>query len=221
MIVHHPSPELLLDYAAGLLHEGVALVVATHVSLCCTCRQTIGGLEALGGVMLEDHPDQPAEMGGEALLAATLARLDEPEPPAKANPAALDPETLSLIPSPLRRYLNASLGDLPWTPVGRVAAEYRLPLPDQRIKTALMQLHPDRVLPKHSHVGHEYLVVLDGGYTDAGERYRRGDFGAYDRSILHSPHIDVGGECLCLAALDAPLKFPGLFGRLLGLFVKT
>jgi len=38
MPAHHPGPEVLMDYASGALPEPVALLVATHASLCRECQ---------------------------------------------------------------------------------------------------------------------------------------------------------------------------------------
>ena len=49
---HHPSDALLLDYATGYLGEGWSLAVATHVSMCSTCQESLAEMEAIGGAML-------------------------------------------------------------------------------------------------------------------------------------------------------------------------
>jgi len=53
---HHPTEALLLDYAAGVLHEPASLVVATHMALCPMCRARVRDLDAVGGALLEALP---------------------------------------------------------------------------------------------------------------------------------------------------------------------
>src|SRR5690242_7914487 len=109
---HHPTEALLLDYAAGVLHEPAAVVVATHMALCPTCRARVRALDAVGGAMLEALPAVAPAAGA---LDAVLARLDAPEPaPSVAPivaPAGLDAATRRLVPQPLRGYLGGNLGD--------------------------------------------------------------------------------------------------------------
>ena len=42
MIRHHPAPDILIQYAAGSLHAGAALVVACHLEGCAVCRGETG-----------------------------------------------------------------------------------------------------------------------------------------------------------------------------------
>ena len=48
-IKHHLTDALLMGYAAGNLPEAFNLVVATHISMCDTCRAALAGFDAVGG----------------------------------------------------------------------------------------------------------------------------------------------------------------------------
>ena len=50
-ITHHPSDELMLDYASGALSEGWALAVATHLSMCDSSSGLLRGIETIGGIL--------------------------------------------------------------------------------------------------------------------------------------------------------------------------
>lgn len=217
MISHHPPPELLLDYAAGALPEALALVIATHATMCANCGSIANRMQALGGLLLEDS--EPAAVDDD-LLAGALARLDEPAAPMPAPEGDADAETLALVPRPLRRYLGRSLDGLPWRPVGGMFKEFRLPMAGRSLKASLMRLRPGARMPQHTHRGNEYSVVLAGGYQDAGEAFGRGDFAANDASRTHQPVVDADRECLCLVVLDAPLKLTSTFGRLFNPFLR-
>ena len=52
-ITHHPSDELMLDYASGALSEGWALAVATHLSMCDSSSGLLRGMETIGGILLD------------------------------------------------------------------------------------------------------------------------------------------------------------------------
>jgi putative transcriptional regulator len=218
MITHHPSVELTLDYASGVASEGVALALATHAALCPACRAQIAELEAVGGALLDAMEPDPVESD---LLAATLARLDEREV-AQPRPAMdnIDAATRRQLPAPLLRYVRASLSTLRWRSVGWMFHEVRLPLADKRIKVSLMRLRAGSLMPKHTHRGHEYTLVLAGGYQDATGAYGPGDFDVKDTADYHQPVVDEDEECLCLVVLDAPVKLTGTVGRLVNPFLR-
>ena len=52
-ITCHISDDLLDAYKLGSLAHPFAVVVATHLSLCDTCRARLEAEDVLGGVMLE------------------------------------------------------------------------------------------------------------------------------------------------------------------------
>ncbi|MBK8211309.1 MAG: cupin domain-containing protein [Rhodospirillales bacterium] len=216
MINHHPSDELLLDYAAGTLPEALALAIATHASLCADCARAIRAFEAIGGEMLAE--ENPVECSDGA-LASVLARLDEAEP-ALAGWARQDRPVSDILPSPLIRYVGRNLDHLPWRRVGRLFEEFRLPLTAKDFKAALFRLAPGSLLPMHSHRGQEYTLVLAGGYRDGDAQFARGDFAAMDVNDQHQPMVDRGEPCLCLVVRDAPVKLSGPMGMFVNPFLR-
>jgi len=44
-------------------------------------------------------------------------------------------------------------------------------------------------------------------------------FDAADGEILHQPVVQDGSECICLASLDAPLRFESAIARFFGSLV--
>ena len=72
---HHPQDDLLLSYAAGSLSESWSLAVASHLSLCSECRKTLEIAETVGGVLLEDIPNQQLTS---TTLESVFARIDQP-----------------------------------------------------------------------------------------------------------------------------------------------
>jgi putative transcriptional regulator len=218
MINHHPPFEMLFDYASGMLTEGIALAVATHAALCPACRPVVEQIEAVGGVLLEEIEPEPVS---EDLLAAVLDKLDEPEVRPTSASDVLDEATRELIPRPLQGYLGRSLRDLAWRSVGRMFQEVRLPVASKGVRVSLIRLGPGSLLPKHSHRGHEYTVVLAGGYKDAGKQFARGDFDVKETTGLHQPVADEDGECIGLVVLDAPVRLTGAVGHLVNPFLRT
>jgi putative transcriptional regulator len=219
MITHHPKKEILLDYAAGALGEGPALAVATHAALCRECSEQIEMLEALGGALLEEVTPAPVS---DMLLEQTLAMLDEPEPGMVAA-AEIDAETVAQVPEPLLRYIGRGLAHLAWRRVGGIVTaveEVRLPVAAKNVKVSLMRLKAGSLMPRHSHRGNEFTLVLAGGFSDGGNQYGPGDFVAKDPTHTHQPVVDDDGECLCLVVLDAPLRLTGAMGKLINPFLR-
>lgn len=219
MITHHPELELLLDYSAGSLPEPVSLVVAAHACLCAACRAEVGRMEAVGGALLDAL--DPAAVGEDA-LAATLARIDAPpssdEP--QRVPSDLDAETRALIPAPVRRYLPGNIKDLRWRWQGPTLHEARLSLARPGYRTSLFSLKPGKAPPLHTHGGNEYILVLAGSFEEDGEIYGVGDFAHADAAKTHIQTADAGKGCICLTVLDAPVRLPGIAGRVVNPFLR-
>ncbi len=218
MIRHHPTPELLFDYAAGSLAEAPALAVATHLAFCAECRAEVERCEALGGALLE-QAGAAAGPEGEA-LERLMARIDTEEPPPPEPHSAVDEATRRRVPSPLWPYLGHGLDALDWKRCGRNAREARLIAGDTGPRASLLNIHAGRPVPRHTHRGDEYTVVLAGSYRDGEAAYRRGDFQAADASLRHRPLADPAEDCLCLAVLDAPIRLTGPLGVLVNPFLR-
>ena len=63
-------------------------------------------------------------------------------------------------------------------------------------------------------------LILQGAFSDEVDRFARGDVEFGDENLTHTPIAEVGVDCICLAATDAPLKFSGIIPRLLQPFIK-
>lgn len=217
MPAYHPESELLMDYASGALPEPVALLVASHVSLCRDCQAEVRRLEALGGVLFDGLEGET--LAPEATDRA-LARLEVPEsleaePPAPPSPSRAD----RLVPRPLRDYLGDDLEALSWKTRASVS-EAALLTSFPGFRTRLLRIKAGTALPQHTHEGSEYTLLLAGGFTDASGHYLRGDVAVADPSVDHRPVADEGEDCLCLAVTDAPLRLTGPVGRYLNFLAR-
>ncbi|MEM7023371.1 MAG: ChrR family anti-sigma-E factor [Pseudomonadota bacterium] len=215
--IHHPSEELLLEYASGAVSEPVALLVATHLALCPTCRRSLAELEAVGGALLDEAP---SEQVADDSLPRLMARLDKPE---AHETLATGPGPQDFgdgaVPQPLREYLGTTLDDLPWRRLGPVS-EVRL-LPDfAPITTRLLKIRPGTAMPSHTHGGQELTLVLKGGFVDGTGHYLRGDVAEVGSEVDHQPVADDDEICICLAVTDAPLRLTSRFGRMLNPFIR-
>lgn len=215
---HHLSDELLLDYASGSLDEANSILVASHITLCPTCRSRLRSLEAVGGMLLEEIDASPVSSDA---LSAVMDRLDEPE---AAVPVTSRHNVSSggtaVLPAPLRQYLGGDLDAVRWVKKGGGVSMADVATTSTGQKAFMLKVDPERAVPQHTHEGNEVVMVLTGGYTDDGGHFVRGDVEVSDQTVVHQPVADAGEPCVILAVTDAPIRFTGTFGRLLGMFVK-
>jgi putative transcriptional regulator len=205
---HMAPEELLLDYAAGGLAEGPALAVAVHVALDAGARRMVDRLGMVAGALLDG--EREAIVDDEALR-QTLARLDgvTVEAPTERAAAAAGP---AWAPEPLRRYLGTASK---WRH-HRMGGfdEMPLRLHGDSHWASLLRLEPGRGLPQHRHIGDEYTVVLQGGFTDTTGSYAAGDF-CVGPDEIHEPIADAGEPCIALIILANPIVLTGPIGRYL------
>jgi len=213
-IRHHVPDDVLMAYAAGALPEAYALAVATHVSLCDTCRATAESYDALGGAVLE----QASEAMSKDSLARTLALLDNAEPETPPPPRPIPEKVDTVFPKPLSDYVGTSLDDIRWRPVG-MGAKQAMIRTSPSASARLLFIPPGVAIPEHTHRGQEVTVILDGAFSDETGRYGPGDIAFADEDLNHAPVAEDGGPCICLAVTDAPLRFRTLIPRLLQPFL--
>ena len=206
-ITHHPGEELLLSYALGASSEPVALLVATHLSVCSACRESVKDMEAAGGAMLTTV--EPAPMSDSALR-SVWSRLDEK--PLQRPVVAGSP---SDVPPPLRAYIGDEFAKARWIPVAPGLAH--LPLVTRGgARARLIRARPGAGVAVHTHRGEEWTMVLTGSYHDETGRYLPGDVQTTTPMVLHQPEADEGPVCTNLAVTDAPLIFQGLLPKIVG-----
>jgi putative transcriptional regulator len=186
--------------------------VATHISLCDECRARLGAYESLGGAVL-DHA-APVAMAEDS-LAATMARIRAGAPEAVPAPRRAP----GILPAPLCDYVGGDLADVRWRPVGMGVKQAILPT--SRDATArLLYIPAGAAVPDHGHRGTELTLVLQGAFVDETARFGRGDIEIANEDMHHMPVADIGEDCICLAATDAPLRFRGLIPRIAQPFLR-
>jgi len=216
MITHRPPPELLLDYAAGSLSEPIALAVATQAALDADTADAICRLEGVGGRLLDSI--DPTALRPDA-LARTLVRLDEAEPP-RAPASSATPETRALLPAPLWPYVKGDICNLVWRRRAPSISTAAITGDSKTGSAFLLKVRAGQAVPRHTHRGRELTLVLQGAYCDASDCYATGDIQAADPTHDHQPIARPGEDCICLVALEAPIWFTGLIGRLANPFVR-
>ena len=217
MTNHHPEQDVLIDYAAGSLREPMALLVATHLSLCPHCQSQMHELDRVGGALLESMTPDPVSANA---LDSVLARLGSE--PQEAVPVATGHRASSddpVLPRPLRDYVAGPLEQLPWKEFGSLAQVQLLPdFPG--FKTKLLRIRRGAAMPRHTHGGNELTLVLAGGFTDGSGHFLRGDVATANPDTDHIPVADPDEDCYCLAVTDAPLRLTGPVGRYLNFLFR-
>jgi putative transcriptional regulator len=146
----------------------------------------------------------------------TLARIDAappvaPRPVAAAQCPAAWPAGVQW-PASLR---GCSVSKWHWMGPGMRFARVQVPQAAEA-SLFLLRIGAGRSLPRHGHRGNELTQVLCGSFDDGRAVFDAGDFDAADGDVRHQPVVREGGECICLAYLDAPLHFDGRVARVIG-----
>lgn len=203
-------------YAAGCLDPGFALLVETQAALRTDIHEAIRLSEAIAGAQLE--LERPADMDSDAVDRA-LAAIDAAAPEAAdLAPPALEAAATGLgeligLPEPLREAALDAAGDTGWTLAGPGLKRLRLDVSDA-LDCELYRIEAGARVPRHSHSGTEFTLVVAGGFSDETGHYLPGDISLKGAEDTHTPTADAGGVCLALAVRDGDLRFTGLMGLL-------
>lgn len=211
-IKHHLTDALLMGYAAGTLPEAFNLVVATHISMCDTCRAALAEYDAVGGEVMLDV--EPVDLAEDA-LAATMALIDNA--PKFDVPKAKEKRG-GIFPAPLRDYVKGDLDSVKWRRVGGGVRQMVLETSDAA-SVRLLYIPAGTAVPDHGHRGTELTLVLQGAFVDETDRFAAGDVEVANEDLNHTPVAEEGMDCICLAATDAPLAFNGLMPRIAQKFI--
>lgn len=207
MTLHHPSEDHLVQYAAGVLPQGLSLLVAAHLNYCPACRDTVRAAESVGGALIDTSIVAPAA------LDRPVADLARPGVPELERLPAID------VPSPLRPYVGTRLADIRWRTFWPGMQTVRIPCAGDASDISLLRLRPGTGMPVHTHGGDELTLVLQGSYTDETGHYGVGDVAIGDPDLTHRPVADAGGFCVCFTVVDAPLRFASPLARLASKFL--
>ena len=210
----HPELDLLTEYTAGNLPLAQAACVSAHMNYCEQCQRTASQLQDLGAVMFDALQGEPV---GDAQLDAVLARLDDVPPLSYAKP---ETGAVGRTPAILQRLMSGDFSDLTWKKITKTLSISYLKTGDPNYEFALYQIKAGGKIPEHTHRGTEMTLVLEGGFSDAEGSYDQGDFIFRQATDVHAPTALQSEDCICLAVLDAPLKFTNWKYRWMNPFVK-
>ena len=210
----HPGLDLLTEHAAGDLPLAQAACVSAHMNYCEQCRRASSQLLDLGTVLFDSLQPEPV---GDAQLHAVLARLDDAPPLSYASSSQW---SAGETPAILQRLMSGDLTELIWKKITSTLRISYLKTGDPGHEFALYHIKAGGKIPEHTHRGSEMTLVLEGGFSDADGTYHQGDFLLREPSDVHSPTAVQSEDCICLAVLDAPLKFTGWKYRWMNPFLQ-
>ncbi|TNF02841.1 MAG: transcriptional regulator [Gammaproteobacteria bacterium] len=205
-IKHHLDEATLFSYVAGAVGQGVALVVACHLSVCEHCRNRVRKLETIGGALLEEGGLSAVS---DSSLQNVLDRLDAQS----MEVPKMTPMHHSEVPLPLANYVGDSLEEVPWKKVVSGLWVHDLPSQGEGV-TRLLRVAPGKTSFPHTHRGSELTQLLRGSYSDDVGRFSAGDVADLDDRITHQPLVDSDHDCICLIATEFPLRYTTLMGKL-------
>ena len=209
---HHLDAATLVSHAAGALSPAMAAVATTHLEGCAHCRSQLAQAEHVGGLLLLQQQPAAVSPRAAALRSDILARLQQPVPaPAEPAPLPAHPPT-DALPRALQPYFGKSWKALRWRWVAPGVHMIRAPQ-SAGDTLVLLKIAPGKSMPLRSHQGSELTQVLQGAYDDALGHFGPGDMADLDSEIEHQPIVSPGVPCICVAALDGPLKFNGWLAR--------
>jgi putative transcriptional regulator len=207
-VKHHLTDSLLMAYSAGTLPEAFNLIVAAHISLCDECRAQLASFDSVGGALLEESD---AALMAEDSFAETMRLITSgalaplPKPSRPAGPAVL--------PAPVRDYVGGDLDRVKWQSIG-MGVKQSILRTSKDASIRLLYIPAGTAVPDHGHRGMELTLVLQGAFVDETDRFGPGDIEIADEELNHTPIADIGEDCICLAATDAPLRFNKLIPRI-------
>lgn len=212
----HPSSEWLEQFAAGSLSIGQALCVSVHVAQCVQCRRAVDALQALGGALMESAGAVPVS---DKLLDDVFAVIDA-QPQTKPVEAMTAGASNDNMPVQLRKLIPAGYDALNWTRLLPSMQLAVLDVGDDRCQVSLQRVRPGGRIAMHDHRGTELTLVLRGGFSDESGAYQKGDFLVREPNQRHQPIAHQDQECICLAAIAAPVRFTGPLMRWVNPFLR-
>jgi putative transcriptional regulator len=210
-INHHPDTATLIEFSAGVLPPAVAICVSAHLHYCEKCRSELVRLDQIASQLMSSS-------GCSEVSADLLAKIEKSidQLPTEASNEQLDTSVDSRIPHLVAKLMQKKrMADLDWKKMSSAVEKATLTTGQSDYEVALHKICAGGKTPKHGHGGKEYTVVLKGSFSDEMSVYTEGDFLLREGGDEHQPTGAQNGECICLSALEAPIKLSNPFGFLM------
>ena len=193
--------ELILSYSGGILGDAKSLLVSMYLHL---------NSVAFKNSVIFDN-----------LIAEDLLKIYDKTPKKLTFTDCISEELNSEIEqasalNPITKIIG-ELNTINWKSVYKGFKEYNVPL-DDKDKIKLIKMDPGTSVPLHSHNGKEYILVIEGSFSDEYGDYTKGDLQINDHNIKHNPIACSDKGCICLSITESDVVFYGPLAPLLNIF---
>ncbi|MFY1825918.1 cupin domain-containing protein [Myxococcus fulvus] len=198
--------DILAEWALGTLDSSSREVLERHLAACERCRVEADRLSLVreGLLALESPVEPPA-----GVLAALMAQMEGPRRLERfaQKLAAFFDVTRERASALLELMEDASL----WMP-GPVEGSELFPVETgparEGMMAAVLRLHPGVRYPRHTHLGREWNLVLEGGLReDGGHEVWPGETLDKLEGSAHGFTALQGPACLCASLLEGATEF--------------
>ncbi|MEM9178437.1 MAG: ChrR family anti-sigma-E factor [Pseudomonadota bacterium] len=212
--------EIYSSYAAGCLDPAFCLLVETQATLRPDVQRAVARAETIAGVFFESEEMATLSAGAADKALALIDAYEAGERPvAKAVKLAGEGlDELLDLPEPLRETALHSYQTHKWQGLTQGIRRLKLDAGSEA-EVELYRIEPGCTVPKHSHHGSEFTLVVAGGFSDESGSFGPGDISLKGPEDTHQPTGDMDGVCYALAVRDGGLRFTGVIGliqRLVG-----
>ena len=218
-VSHHPDLGLLKEFYEGTLAVGFSMAISAHVDDCAACRECVAEIaESICNDWYDDHASidtNDKEFAGilddivsQPASGTNIPNEETSAPEAPLRTVQLKGRTIKL-PHVLQQFIATGFR---WKEIGKGIHQALIDA-DPATKCEIILMEPGARVPRHTHMGKEFMLVLDGSISDGNCNYGVADFVVSDQQIHHGQLTTDG--CICLFITDAPLKFTEGFAQLL------
>ncbi len=206
MSAHHPTSELLKEFAEAKLDGSLSSVVSAHVEHCSVCQKSIHSLEeTLSSQVFNSASRISSSEMSEAWdkITSRLGTASGPRTiPETQNEIQVDGSKF-VLPRALRQWAEKPIKWMPFGNGGKICK-----LGEENEKALfLIYLSSNEEVPLHSHAGMEHSYVISGSYAADGVEYETGDFSCSSEEVTHAPKAGSGDGCLLLSSVENRLNF--------------
>ncbi len=137
--------------------------------------------------------------------------LEEDRPPAGSPPRGDLIGELSALPAVIQNAAIQALARRKWRGLAPGLTRLDLDVGGKGL-TRLLRISPRSAIPRHTHDGTEYALVLAGSLADGVGDYEPGDISFADATVTHKPRARTGQACWLLVVRYGGLKATGVLG---------
>lgn len=199
--------ELIFEFAAGNLNMAKSLIASTYLFLNSNEANIYKRFETYCGEELNDaNQIKPKNITAEDCM---------------QNKKIGNSTSKKNIINPINNFI-INFETIKWKKIFNGFFEYSFKL-SKKENAKLIKMNPGTKVPLHSHNGKEYILVLDGSFSDEYGEYSKGDLQINDSQVKHTPIASKNNGCVCLTINEEDIVFFGPFSPILNMltFLKN